>query len=155
VLAAVYNPASDELFEACLGTGARLNGEPIRVSHQPGFEGARLLAGWRMFERAGYTSPPTDLEFKSINSIAYRMALVACGRYDGCVSLNGKSDWDIAAAELLVTEAGGVVTDTRGGGFRYNRPRPRHESLILGGPAMHDRLIRFIATVPRPEGAKW
>lgn len=154
-VAAVYNPATEELFDAVLGGGARLNGEEIAVSHQPEFEGAKLLSGWRMFQRAGYTEPPTGLQFKSINSIAYRMALVACGRYDGCVSLNGKSDWDIAAAELLVTEAGGKVTTTSGGGFRYNRVTPKHNSLILGGAAMHDRLMRFIETVPRPQGAKW
>jgi myo-inositol-1(or 4)-monophosphatase len=155
VVAAVFNPATGELFDAVAGGGARLNGQAIEVSHRPDFEGAKLLAGWRMFQRAGYTEPPTDLQFKSINSIAYRMALVACGRYDGCVSLNGKSDWDIAAAELLVLEAGGKVTTTGGEGFRYNTPEPRHNSLILGGAAMHDRLLRFIATVPRPPGAAW
>jgi myo-inositol-1(or 4)-monophosphatase len=155
VVAAVYNPATDELFDAVAGGGARLNGKAIEVSHQPDFEGARLLSGWRMFQRAGYAEPPTGLQFKSINSIAYRMALVACGRYDGCVSLNGKSDWDIAAAELLVLEAGGRVTTTAGEGFVYNTEEPKHFSLILGGAAMHDRLMRFIATVPRPEGARW
>lgn len=155
VVAAVYNPATDELFDAVAGGGARLNGEPMSVTHQPEFEGAKLLSGWRMFQRAGYAEPPKGLEFKSINSIAYRMALVACGRFDGCVSLNGKSDWDIAAAELLVLEAGGRVTTTSGGGFTYNAPEPKHFSLILGGEAMHDRLMRFIATVPRPTGATW
>lgn len=154
VLAAVYNPAKEQFFEAVRGAGARLNGQPIAVSDRPDFEGAHLLAGPRMFERAGWEKPPNST-FKIINSIAYRMALVAAGEYDGCVSLNGKSDWDLAAAELVVNEAGGRVSTARGEAFVYNGKHPRHASVIAAGPAMHARLLSFLETVPRPPHARW
>lgn len=155
VSAAAFNPATDEFFEASLGGGARLNGEPIQVGGKADFEHAHLLGGPRMFERAGWDSPPTGIRFASINSIAYRMCLVACDRYDGCVSLNGKSDWDIAAPDLIVREAGGLVTDSHGAEFTYNKADTRHLSVITAGAPMHDRLMRFLETVERPPGVKW
>lgn len=155
VAAAVANPATDETFLASLGGGATLNGQPIRVSGQAGLAGARLLSGKRMFERAGWREPPPDAVFHSINSIAYRMALVALGRFDGCVSLAEKSDWDIAAAELIVAEAGGCTTSARGEPFVYNRPLPRHPSVLIAGPALHATLLAFLETVVRPPGVTW
>ncbi|MBM3489096.1 MAG: 3'(2'),5'-bisphosphate nucleotidase CysQ [Alphaproteobacteria bacterium] len=155
VAAAVYNPATEEMFEATLGGGARRNDEPIAVSAQGSFSGARLLSGKRMFERAGWKEPPADAEFRSINSIAYRMALVASGRYDACVSLAEKSDWDIAAADLIVGEAGGRVTTARGKALCYNARQPRHPSVLVAGPALHGVLIDFLKTVQRPPGAGW
>jgi len=152
---AVYNPATEEMFAATLGAGATLNGTPIRVSDRPGFAGARLLSGKRMFERAGWREPPPDAVFHTINSIAYRMALVAQGRYDGCVSLAQKSDWDIAAAELIVAEAGGRVTTARNRPFVYNAALPRHPSVVIAGPALHGTLMDFLQTVQRPYGADW
>ena len=155
VAGVVFNPATDELFEALHDGGARLNGEPITVSDRADFHGAKLLSGSRMFERAGWAAPPKDLAFAAINSIAYRMALVACGRYDGCVSLNTKSDWDIAAGELIAQEAGGRTSDARGHPLTYNDAEPLHNSVIVAGPALHDHLMEFLATVKRPAGVGW
>jgi myo-inositol-1(or 4)-monophosphatase len=155
VAAAVFNPATEEMFEATAGGGAQLNGEPLQVSGQTGFAGARLLSGKRMFERAGWKEPPADAAFHTINSIAYRMALVACARYDACVSLAEKSDWDIAAADLIVREAGGCVTTAKGETIRYNARQPRHPSVLVAGPALHGVLVDFLTTVQRPPGAVW
>lgn len=154
VAAAVFNPATDELFDALEGGGARLNGEAIRVSERDGFEGARLLGWTRLFERAG-TTTPKDVHFGTVNSIAYRMCLVACGRYDACVSLTGKSDWDLAAADLVVREAGGLATDSHGEDFTYNRKRTRHRSVLTAGPALHGQLLTLIDRIERPAGAYW
>ena len=155
VVGAVYNPATAEFFEAVAGGGARLNGEPIRVSAQATLEGARLLSGKRIFERAGWSAPPEGASFATINSIAYRVCLVAAGRHDACLSLTRKSDWDIAAAELILTEAGGVATTARGGGFVYNRPVPLHDSIITAGPALHGAIMGFLDAIERPPEATW
>ena len=48
------------------------------------------------------------------NSVAYRMVLVADGSADASVSLTAKRDWDLAAADIILTEAGGRLTDTQG-----------------------------------------
>ena len=76
-----------------------------------------------------------------VNSVAYRLALVACGRADATISLSAKSEWDLAAGVLIVEEAGGVVTDHRGEALRLiapcraslawsRRPRALHAHLI-------------------------
>ena len=85
----------------------------------------------------------------------HRMCLVASGRYDGCVSLSGKSDWDIAAAELVLSEAGGITTDSLGRGFRYNEASTRHVSVIAAGRPMHARLMNLLDSLDRPAGATW
>ena len=155
ILAAVYNPASDEFFEASAGGGARLNGAAIRVSETASMEHAHLLAGRRMFERAGLAGPPPGATFRFINSIAYRLALVAAGRFDSCVSLNGKSDWDNAAADLIVAEAGGLVTTARGAPFTYNAAHTRHGSVVASAPALHGEVLAMLDRIHPPHGASW
>jgi len=113
VLGVVFNPATDEFFHAMRGKGAFLNDEPIA----------------------------TKVKTEWVNSVAYRLALVACGRADATVSLSNKSEWDLAAASILVEEAGGVVTDHHGLAHRYNRPSPRLPSLVASGKALHPLLI--------------
>ena len=153
--AAVYNPATEEFYDAVLGGGARLNGEPIRVSGATSFEGSRLLTGRLLFKNAGAGDKPAEVTIHMVNSIAYRMCLVAEGRYDACISLSGKSDWDIAAAELILAEAGGVNTNAHGQDFEYNLPEPRHKSVISAGPALHTHVLQYLDTLERPPGAKW
>lgn len=155
LLGAVYNPAREELFEARLGGGATLNGAAIRASTREDLDGARLLSGRRVFERAGWRGVPRSMQFDFINSIAYRMVLVGCGRYDVCLSLDAKSDWDIAAAELIVAEAGGRVSTARGEGFRYNRRETRHPSVVIAGPALHAFFLDWLKDAPRSPGATW
>ncbi|NQV61569.1 MAG: 3'(2'),5'-bisphosphate nucleotidase CysQ [Alphaproteobacteria bacterium] len=152
---AVYNPATEEFYDAVLGGGARLNGKPIRVSAATGFEGARLLTGQHFFRNTGPANKPGSVTIHMVNSIAYRMCLVAEGRYDACISLSAKSDWDIAAAELILAEAGGVNTNSHGQDFRYNQRDLRHKSVISAGPKMHAHVLQFLDTMERPPGAKW
>jgi myo-inositol-1(or 4)-monophosphatase len=155
VAAAVYNPASDEFFEATAGGGTRLNGAAIRASGATSMERAHLLAGRRMFERAGLSGPPPGASFRFINSVAYRLSLVAAGRFDSCVSLNGKSDWDLAAADLIVTEAGGKVTTARGAPFTYNAASTRHGSVVASAPGLHAEVLAMLARIQPPHGASW
>lgn len=147
LLGAVYNPATDEFFDAIKGGGARLNGRTIAVSQRGDFNDARLLASARMVRRTieGMSSRPATYE--AVNSVAYRMALVACGKYDATLSLGPKSDWDIAAADLVVSEAGGLSTDASGAGFVYNGATPRHPSLAVANPVLHAQLLEVVASL--------
>ncbi len=151
----VFNPATSELFEATKDGGARLNGKPIVVSGHAALEGAKLISGSRMFERAGWDGPPEGATFASINSIAYRMSLVAAGRYDACISLGSKSEWDVAAADLIVAEAGGRTTTAKGKAIAYNQRVTVQNSIVVAGPALHATLMDFLETVPRPPGVRW
>jgi myo-inositol-1(or 4)-monophosphatase len=144
-LAAVLNPATDELFEAVRGRGAWLNGQRIHIRQRDELAGAHILGGRRALENHAHGALPLGLTFETVNSIAYRICLVACGRYDACISLNGKSDWDIAAADLVMTEAGGRITDRQDEPFRYNLPTARHGSVIAAAPGLHRQIIDLVA----------
>jgi myo-inositol-1(or 4)-monophosphatase len=141
---AVYNPATDEFFEARAGAGARLNGRPLAVSAGGRGDGLRLLASRRTFEKQRWLKSLPGADFHAINSIAYRLALVAAGRFDAAISLSPKSDWDVAAAHLLVSEAGGRMTTADGAGLVYNRAQIRHPSVLAASPALHRRLVALI-----------
>lgn len=145
-LAAVFNPATDEFFSAILGEGAKLNGSPIRASGHAALAEARLLASKRTFDRHGWLARMGKADFAYRNSIAYRMALVAAGKFDAAISLSEKSDWDVAAADLLVREAGGRVSDADGRPLVYAGPKHRHPSVVVAGPWLHDELIDLLKT---------
>ncbi len=77
----VFNPATDECFTARLGKGAFLNGIPIHAGDRAEIAGCRLLGDKKLFT----AWPPMQIE--SLSSIAYRVALVAAGRFDAMISL--------------------------------------------------------------------
>jgi myo-inositol-1(or 4)-monophosphatase len=152
VSAAIYNPMTEEMYEATAGGGARLNGRAIHVSVKAEFDGAKLLASRSLIERGRWTMPwPRSLVVNTRASIAYRMALVAAGEYDAMISLSAKSDWDVAAADLIVGEAGGVVTTDRDEPLVYNRPVPEQRSVVCAGPALHAKLLARLEELEAPE----
>jgi len=141
VLAAVFNPATNEFFHAMRGKGAFLDDQPISASKKDTLDGALLIASGGLFKKKIWKEPWPEVKSKWVNSVAYRLALVACGRADATISLSAKSEWDLAAAALIVEEAGGIITDHHGGIHRYNRASPRLPSLVASGNAMHPLLI--------------
>jgi myo-inositol-1(or 4)-monophosphatase len=145
VAAAVYNPMLNENFTATKGAGAWLNGQPIRVNDRQDLEGSHVLASKAVFEDPRWNWPP--LEQDNRNSAAYRLVLVASGAFDATISLTAKHDWDVAAAELIVTEAGGVVTTHDGKALRYNRPVPIQASAVGAGPALHRTILEHLKGV--------
>jgi myo-inositol-1(or 4)-monophosphatase len=141
VLGAVCNPAAEEFFEAGLGTGARLNGAKLAVGDGSKLATAKLLASPRTFAPGGAGPALPDAEFTGVNSIAYRMVLIAAGRFDATISMAPKSDWDIAAADIICREAGCLVTDQRGTEFSYNAHDIRHPGVVVAPPALHREII--------------
>ncbi len=141
VLGAVFNPANGEFFEAVKGGGARLNGTPIKASECADPVKARLLASKRTFRTNDWLAVADGAEFHFVNSMAYRMAVVADGRYDATITMTNKSEWDIAAAHLIVEEAGGRVTRVDGTPITYNREQVHHDNVIAAGAKLHDILV--------------
>ncbi len=139
VAAAVFNPETREFFEAVAGAGARLNGSVIAVARNQKSTGIRLLVSWREFQRLGEASAFIGCEMAPIGSIAYKIALVASGQADAVVALSPKSDWDLAAAHLVLTEAGGRITDGTGAALRYQGRL--HESVLAASPVLHGQLL--------------
>ncbi|SHE75669.1 myo-inositol-1(or 4)-monophosphatase [Kaistia soli DSM 19436] len=131
----LFAPARQELYEATLGGGVRLNGTVIAASRPA--EGAALhfagpLRHMRALSGAGFSM--TDRRVTP--SLAYRLALVAAGRVDIATAAPDARDWDLAAADLLVHEAGGTLCDAEGEPIRYNRADPRHPALIAASPRL-------------------
>lgn len=120
--AVVYDPVSEELFTASRGAGAQLNGYRIRVSSRKELEGTLLATGFPFKHKhllSAYQAvfnklfePAADI--RRTGSAALDLAYVAAGRVDGYWEIGIKL-WDMAAGELLVREAGGMVTDFAGG----------------------------------------
>jgi myo-inositol-1(or 4)-monophosphatase len=141
IIGIVFNPARQEFFHAVRGQGAFLNSKPIHVSGQNTLEGAHLIASGGLFKKKIWSEPWPEVETAWVNSVAYRLALVACGRADATVSLSAKAEWDLAAGTLIVEEAGGSVTNHHGEPFLYNRPVPRFSGLVAAPPKLHAHLI--------------
>jgi len=146
-LAALYNPAVDELYEAAAGRGARLNGRAIHVSDRGEIEGCRIAAFEPMFRHPAWREPWPKMEVVQPNSVAYRLALVASGNVDAAFGLNTKQDWDLAAADLIVHEAGGRVSSHDGQLMRYNTSVTAHRSYLAAGPAMYAALFARVGQV--------
>jgi myo-inositol-1(or 4)-monophosphatase len=143
VLAALYAPVTDEMFLAVRGAGATWNGAGMRVDTGAALAGARLAGPKRYLERLSHLSPTVQPQPK-VHSLALRMARVAQGALEAAFSSGGSHDWDLAAADLLVHEAGGVMTDFAGRSLSYNRPHGVHGALIAAGSARHDALIGLV-----------
>ena len=143
ILGIIYNPITEELFEAELGNGAYLNGKKIQVSNNSSLSEGSFLGGKKLFSNKQKTF--NNVKFSFINSIAYRMALVAKGEYDGTITLSNKSDWDIAAGNLIVVEAGGKVTMKNGKEINYNQKNVLHPNLIVANSMIHKKIIDYIS----------
>ncbi len=142
IAAAIYNPMTEEMYEAVAGEGARKNGTSIQVSARNDFRCARLLTTRKFLEPSRWATPwPEEIVSETRASLAYRMALVAEGAFDAMISLSQKSDWDLAAGDLIVHEAGGRVTDEDGMTLLYNRETPEQGSVLCAGPALHRLII--------------
>jgi myo-inositol-1(or 4)-monophosphatase len=76
-----------------------------------------------------------------IGSLALRLVRVAEGALDVAFAGGNSHDWDLAAADLLVHEAGGAMTDLAGRGLTYNRPVLSHGTLVAAGAARHAALV--------------
>ena len=119
--AVVFDPIRGELFTASRGKGAQLNGFRIRVKNHKELSGAILATGFP-FKHKQYTNAYMEMfkqlflkssDMRRSGSPALDLAYVAAGRVDGYFEI-GLKPWNTAAGELLVIEAGGLITDFTG-----------------------------------------
>ncbi|WP_333607636.1 inositol-1-monophosphatase [Arsukibacterium sp.] len=120
--AVIFDPLRGELFTASRGRGAQLNGTRIRVTALPDMTGAILATGFP-FKAKHHLDSYSNIfnsffadcaDMRRTGSAALDLAYVAAGRFDGFFEI-GLKPWDIAAGELIVREAGGMVCDFVGG----------------------------------------
>ncbi|MEJ1157743.1 3'(2'),5'-bisphosphate nucleotidase CysQ [Prosthecomicrobium sp. N25] len=135
VAGALYQPATGDLMLAAAGRGAWRGGERLSVSGRRDLQGARVAGPRRFFERP--EPRPHDLEAHPfVPSLALRVAWVATGRLDLAVASARSHDWDLAASDLLVHEAGGRLVTAEGAPLAYNAAVPRHPALAAMTPGL-------------------
>jgi len=146
VAGVVHEPLRDLFFTAERGAGAFRNGQPMRVSDQEKLEASFLTTGFP-FRAQDYVDAYCSI-FREIimvakgvrrpGSAALDLAYTAAGVFDGFFEMH-LAAWDIAAGSLLVTEAGGVISDFSGGATWLQRGN------IIGAPrGVHGELLKII-----------
>jgi myo-inositol-1(or 4)-monophosphatase len=140
----VHDPCRGETFAARRGGGSTLNGRPVHVSDASDLATALIGTGFS-YEHEARTRQaetlqrvlPNVRDIRRAGSAALDLASLACGRLDGFYE-GAMEPWDKAAGALLVTEAGGVVTEL---------PAPlAHLSpgLVAAGPGLHEELSNLV-----------
>lgn len=135
----LYAPARDELWVARRNGGASCNGESVRAGDR------RLLSGARV---PATSLPRVDSDLTLVaqpNSIALRMAMVASNAADLVATLRWGFEWDIAAAALIVSEAGARVTDAFGAPLSFNTPRAQAFGVIASVAGIHEQVVERLA----------
>jgi len=147
--AVVYDPIRHECFSASRGRGAQLNDRRIRVSKQTQLSGSILGTGFpsRSAALTERYMPTFQAMFgkcagmRRTGSAALDLAYVACGRLDGFWEF-GLRPWDIAAASLLIKEAGGLIGDIHGGENYFAQG-----DVVAGTPKIFKSLLQTLAPV--------
>jgi len=147
VAGVIYNPILNEMFTAIRGQGAYLNGRKIHVSTARSLKNAALIYEWWQPE----PSIPDPIEFerklyrhtrrlRSPGSVALNLCSVACGRFDGSVTVFRRSPtYETAAGCLIAEEASGTVTSSTGETWEgFSR------SIVAGGGRVHGLLLRLM-----------
>lgn len=123
------------------GKGAFLNGKPIQVSPTENLSEAHIISSKGHFNRTFLIEPkPATRTWK--HSMAYRIALIASGTADATISLTPKNDWDIAAAHLIIEEAGGHIGTHKGETLLYNKQEIRHRSVVATTNHLYKTIIK-------------
>jgi myo-inositol-1(or 4)-monophosphatase len=145
VTAVLLTPALGGLYRAAAGAGADLDGRRLTTSGRGELAGARF-AGPRRFARPAAEAAGVPIKaVRFVPSLAYRIALVASGEIDVAISGPNAHDWDIAAADLLVHEAGGTFSDLAGRKPRYNRAEITHPVLVASARGIAGEVTALIA----------
>ena len=143
----IYDPLRDELFEAAVGMGAMVNGKPLTVSNTRHIQQSFLCTGFpydmresrednlRYFSRFAKIAQAIRRD----GSAALDLCYVAMGRFDGFWEMK-LNPWDVAAGGLIVTEAGGSVTDFSGDPFTIHG-----QEILATNGRIHEEMLKVLS----------
>lgn len=145
-LGVIYHPMMDELFTAAKGEGALLNGRPLRVSRREPLKNCLLATGFpydRTWDNENNFANFQNFQMtaravRRAGAAALDLAYVAAGRLDGYWECKLKP-WDVAAGQLLVAEAGGMVTNYAGEPFSI-----REHRIIASNGLIHGEMVEVL-----------
>lgn len=129
VFGVVHNPVREEMITGQTGCGATVNGRPVSLGTPPEIDGMRVVGPGNVTARKNL-SEVIPLSGEKISPLAYRIASVALGSVDGAVATKNAHDWDIAAADVILREAGGLLSDLDGEQPQYGKAVPKHPELV-------------------------
>lgn len=148
VAAAIYLPIKDKMYAAANGAEATLNGAPIHATARADLAGASVIAAKPNYAAVNWRGTVPDVQRVYRPSLAYRLALVAEGRFDAMMTLRPSWEWDIAAGALILEQAGARVSDRQGRSLRFNNPHPQVNGVVAAGPLLHGQLQDRLADWP-------
>jgi len=152
LLGGIYNPMIGEFFWTEKGKGSFLNGKRIRVSKTKCLLESLLVTGFpydrhnqaRFYLKFVEKMLEQSRGIRRLGAAALDLAYVACGRFDAFWEFN-LQPWDVAAGVLMVEEAGGLVSNFKGGKFQVNQPR----ELLSSNGLIHPLAIEVLAPKKR------
>lgn len=140
VIGLLFAPAHAAFYEAILGEGATRDGAPIAPSTAVRLVGARVAGPKPLVDRLDAEAGPVT-RLDRIPSLALRLARVAEGAVDVALVSTNSHDWDLAAADLILHEAGARLSTFTGAPPLYNRAEPVHGELLAASRRLHPDLI--------------
>ena len=144
--AVLFAPALGKMFWAEQGKGAFDAGGPLAVSSCASLTKARLAGARSWLRDAAFERYGIHIE-AHMPSLAYRIACVADGSIDAAFASPRAHDWDLAASDLLVHEAGGTLSGLDGLAPRYNREGLTHGVLGAANGALQMELLAVLRGV--------
>ena len=148
VMSVVHAPALDETYAALAGAGATLNGAKLVV--HPGLavqSEMRVTCPNNLAKAMREAGVHYDFQPK-IASLALRVVMVASGAYAAGFTSRDAHDWDLAAADLVLQEAGGLLADLEGSPLIYNKAEPSHGALTATPRASQALFREALARTP-------
>jgi len=143
IVAALAAPARGQLFTAAKGQGAQLNGQPLHIPTSS--LTLRLPMDETNLNASFWPAPwPNGTIVEKPNSLALRMAKLAANEADAWIEGRTINEWDVAASALIVTEAGGSVTDRHGQPLIFNKPDPIIQGLAAATPEGHALTLSYL-----------
>lgn len=143
----IHLPAMGLTYSASKNGGAFLNGEPIHPSVTRELAQARILGTRPLMEPWHWVNGRPDFKQFFRPSLAYRMCLAADGNFDGMATLRPAWEWDIAAGDIIMREAGGLVTTRENLPAVFNSPDPRLNGVIAAPDAIHRQILANLRSV--------
>ncbi len=136
VAGVIHAPALGVTYTAMLGGGAFCNGKPVTASRRQVMADALTSGPKPVLEQLEREAAVTLSHGPKIPSLALRLALAAEGKIDLAIASTGAHDWDVAAADVILREANGVLVDLEQKPLIYNRPSLRRGTLCAGPQAL-------------------
>ena len=143
VVGVLSAPVIETTISAASGEGTRVN-EELCACCVPEEAGRIRMTGPKTFLASEDQSYARIDKFPFVPSLAWRLAMVARGELHVALARGSAKDWDLAAADLIVEEAGGRLSDLNGAQLKYNCDEERSQGLLACAEPAHPELLKFV-----------